>query len=240
MIIICSNLMVCVFAGTDKEFTEEDAIELFRNVYAFDICRNHEDACTPEFYNKYLGGRYVTVEDEGSPYWHKMLGYHVGDKVYPIDTVENLTVMLEMYYTNAAAKRYKYFITEVCYGSVENKMVYSQRFSLPIKWIDDVIKCSNLKIEGNTAKANIITEWRYIGEDSKQESIFYSIPIQYERTDDGWRISYLDLFETRDGPIEAMDKYRIDSPDTGDNTVLIIAIAAISLVTPFVIKKRRV
>ncbi len=247
--------MVCIssFAETSNDFSKKDAEYLVRlaiNLHDdFYTGTDMEILSEKEIYMDSFHKNSYFILDKEKPLSdtvnflgenpHQIKSYYFEGENYPIGTAENLMMFLKKIYTENAieSEAQNYSLYDPTWMFINEKKVYFVRSGADLSWPSKYYDITNFSVKENIATANVIMR-QYLPNDTPEKYYeYYSYPVQFAKTADGWRI------DSRISQLQLHDKqYRIDNPSTSSPTLIYLTIAGAALVgvcLPVVKRKRR-
>ncbi len=247
---IISSCFVVRISAESTDFTWEEAKEMFLNLHNFNYTLGNISANTEAFAENYTGNRRFVMSDEtyvGDQQAKMISEYRIGNQSYEINTYENFKKVLGLFLNQEYTQKYVEYITSNGEAHVSDGKMYVKMYPAKKVWAYNFLEYKNFTADENTAKMDVVYKEYYIGSltatEPGLETKYYSIPITFEKTSEGWRISTYIFFWMNHGQVTELDDYLIANPSTGDSSPAVVGLALaalVSLAAPFVVNRRRV
>lgn len=251
MIIITVMLLsaLAMNAGAADEFAPEDAVNLFEDAEVLYLALENVKTVDSEFvldkaaYKDNYDESKLGSNENAAMYRHyKVVSYKYGESDVKVETRAELEALIGKYFAEDVAKEYiksfNGYFSEFPYSSATVNPLYVDENGMLYHLCDDithqiteryyVVGYSDFVCGENEATITLTLRRTRVPQDDE----YLSIPIKYEKTASGWRMSE-DVFNTvlhyTTGTYEGeYRKYLISNPNTGDETAILIAILALS------------
>lgn len=249
--IICCALLVMfsVPIHAENTFSAEEAIKLFEDAEALYLALENVKTADAEFvldktaYKDNYDESKLGSNENAAMYRHyKVVSYKYGELDVKVETRSDLEALIGRYFSEEVVKEYTKLFTDYFskypYNSVVAEPLYVDEKETLYHLCDAithqitesyyVVGYSNFVCGENEATINLtLCRTRVL-----QDNEYLRIPIKYEKTASGWRMSE-DIFNTilhyTTGTYEGeYRKYLISNPNTGDETSILIALLALS------------